>query len=180
MGFLKVDTNTNPIPASILTPKAFGFPSGGGGGGGGPVTIIKIAPVGPALADGIQFVGGSYPWGSHDLATVNLNLLGGKKLLVIGNFQIRFTPSPGTGAVLSGDYSLSAILGGVPFGAVTYGTEGAFGFFALGDSGAAGNSAVGIRLVNNNLKWTLGASEVPVDILPIVGNVSALEFDEIP
>jgi len=35
MSFIKVDTNTNPIPEGVLDPKNFSFPSGGGGGGGG-------------------------------------------------------------------------------------------------------------------------------------------------
>ena len=181
MGYTKVDVNTNPIPASILASVPFRWPSGGGGGGG-PATIIKISPVGAAIADACTIVGGVYPIGPTDLATVDLNLLGARKLLVTGNFQVNLGASPGPTYELQGNYNICGILAGVPFGSVQYTIGGVFGFYVLTDSGVPGIQAVGLRFTNNNLRWVQASPSdtIPVVVLPIVGNLSAMEFGVVP
>lgn len=102
MGFLKVDNNTNPIPATILTPKPFGFPSGGGGGGGGGGAAVVIAP---HNAVSFQAATGQnaapIPRGDLKVASLNMTLLGNRLLQGVGNVfcgKLRLAAGPASRA----------------------------------------------------------------------------------
>ena len=74
MPFLEVDINTNPIPANVLVPRPFTFPSGGNSLGGG----VVIAPHNP-IAFGANG-GSTVPVHSvyTKLGTANITLLGNR------------------------------------------------------------------------------------------------------
>ena len=84
MAYTKVDVNTNPIPANILVPHPFAWPSGGGGGGGGGTTVM-IAPHNPVVFKALN--GLVIPVASNvmtQLGSMSMHLLGDRQLT--GNF----------------------------------------------------------------------------------------------
>jgi hypothetical protein len=83
MAYLKVETNTNPIPATMLLPTPFAFPSGGnggnGGGGGGTVIANHYNANGKQMNAPV-----SVPVNTEvDLASFNITLVGGKQALML-------------------------------------------------------------------------------------------------
>jgi len=113
MSFIKVDTNTNPIPEGVLDPKNFSFPSGGGGGGGGGA-VNFIVGGGSTSAIGSPLGGGDIPAGAVDfeLLTLARTYLGDKTgwgLLTVGGVVIGPNPFPGFSPNLLGNLVIKVL-----------------------------------------------------------------------
>ena len=77
----RIEELTTPLTADVLNRKDFSFSSGGGGGGG---TTVAIQPVGDILSDGVSTVTPAVAIGeSKVLASVSMNLVGGRRLFMI-------------------------------------------------------------------------------------------------
>ncbi len=163
----KIEELTNPLTADVLNRKDFAFTSSGGGGGGGG-TVLAIKPVGDILSDGVSVtapaVGGG---GSAVLATVNINLIGGRKLFAIATIgALNYAPAGPTATstlqIWVGGVKISEIVN--PAGNLT----SIITFQGIQAVTAAGLIGVEVKIVNG-----------PLALGPINATITVMEFVEL-
>lgn len=155
---------TNPLTADVLARKDFAFSSGGGGGSS---TVIVIKPEGGILSDGASVTAPAVAAGETAvLASVNMNLIGGRKLFAI------MTVGPlaySTLVLAESDFEIW--VGATKIGEIENpagNTTSIVTLPAVQNLTVAGVTAIELRIVNG-----------PVALGPINATIAVMEFVEL-